>query len=176
MRVRRAELVDLNACVEMDRSYSTDYVWQVDERPRPNEIAVTFRNVRLPRTAQVRVPNLEGGLLAQWQQDECFIVAENQNQILGYLNMPLIPSEPVAHIRHLVVSPSQRRKGVGSALLTSVVAWAREQGIQGIMAGAETRNHPAISFLQRHGFTFCGYTDQLAVNQGVRLSFILQLR
>jgi len=176
MRVRRAELVDLNACVEMDRSYSTDYVWQVDERPRPNEIAITFRNVRLPRTAQVRVPNLEGGLLAHWQQDECFIVAENQNQVLGFLNMPLAPSEPLAHVRHLVVSPAQRRKGVGSALLTSVAAWAREQGVQGIVAGAETRNHPAISFLQRHGFTFCGYTDQLAVNQGVQLFFILQLR
>jgi L-amino acid N-acyltransferase YncA len=60
--------------------------------------------------------------------------------------------------------------------LTSVAAWAREQGVQGMVAGAETRNHPAISFLQRHGFTFCGYTDQLAVNQGVQLFFILQLR
>jgi ribosomal protein S18 acetylase RimI-like enzyme len=176
MRVRRAELVDLNTCVEMDRSYSTDYVWQVDERPRPNEIAMTFRTVRLPRTAQVRVPRQESGLLACWQHDECFIVAENQNQILGFLNMPLIPSEPVAQIRHLVVDTAQRRKGIGSALLTSVAAWAREQGVLALMAEAETRNHPAISFLQRHGFAFCGYRDQLAVNQGIWLFFILPLR
>lgn len=176
MRVRRAELVDLNACVEMDRSYSTDHVWQVEERPRPNEIAVTFRTVRLPRTAQIRVPRLETGLLACWQQDECFVVAENENQVLGFMNMPLSPSEPVARMRHLVVEPAHRRKGVGSALLTSVAAWAREQGVSGILAETETNNHPAISFLQRHGFAFCGYNDQLAVNQGIRLFFILPLR
>jgi ribosomal protein S18 acetylase RimI-like enzyme len=176
MRVRRAELVDLNACVDMDRSYSTDFVWQVEERPRPDEIAVTFRKVRLPRTAQIRVPRQESGLLACWQQDECFVVAENQNKILGFLNMPIVPSEPVAHIRHLTVDSVHRRKGVGSAVLTSVAAWAREQGVLAITAEAETRNHPAISFLQKRGFTFCGYRDQLAVNQGILLFFILPLR
>jgi len=176
MRIRRAELVDLNVCMDMDRSYSTDYVWQVEERSRSGEISVTFRTVHLPRTAQIRVPRLETGLLTCWQQDECFVVAENDGQILGFLNMPVVPSEPVARIRHLVVDAPHRRKGVGSALLTSVAAWARDQGVSGILAETETNNHPAISFLQRQGFAFCGYSDQLVVNQGIRLFFILPLR
>jgi GNAT superfamily N-acetyltransferase len=176
MRIRRAELVDLNACIQMDRSYSTDYVWQVDERSQNDAVSVTFRTVRLPRTANVRLPQLEYGLLSHWQQDECFIVAEDGGQILGFLNMPLVPEQQLARLRYLVVSPPHRRKGVGSALLTSTAAWAREQGVSGLMVETETRNFPAISFLQRHSFTFCGYSDQLCVDQGIRLFFIHKLR
>ncbi len=176
MRIRRAELVDLNACIQMDRSYSTDCVWQVDERTQNDEISVTFRTVKLPRTANVRLPRLEYGLLSHWQQDECFIVAEDEGHILGFLNMPLAPEQQLAHIRYLIVSPQHRRKGVGSALLASTATWAREQGVSGLMVETETRNFPAISFLQRHNFTFCGYSDQLCVNQGIRLFFIHKLR
>jgi ribosomal protein S18 acetylase RimI-like enzyme len=175
MRIRRAELADLNACVEMDRSYSTDYVWQVDERSREDEISVAFRKAKLPRTAQVRLPGLENGLLSCWQQDECFIVADDP-RILGFLDMPIAPEESLARLRYLLVGSAHRRKGVGSALLTSAMAWAREQGISGVLVETETRNFPAISFLQRHGFTFCGYCDQLSINRGIRLFFIQALR
>lgn len=176
MRIRRADLVDLNACIEMDRSYSTDYVWQVDERTKGEEISVTFRKAKLPRTAQVRLPRLQQGVLAYWQQDECFIVADNDGKILGFMDMPIDADDKLAHVRYLAVDPSHRRKGIGTALLTSALAWLREQGVQGVLAEVDTRNFPAISFLQRHGFTFCGYSDQLAVGRGVRLYFIHTLR
>jgi ribosomal protein S18 acetylase RimI-like enzyme len=176
MRIRRAELVDLNACSQMDLSYSTDTVWQVDERPKEDGISVTFRTVKLPRAAQIRVPKLESGLLNCWQQDECFVIAEGASRIVGFLNMPMVPGEPLAHIRYLVVDTPHRRKGVGSALITSVAEWARDHGVGGIMAETDTRNYPAISFLERRGFAFCGYSDQLSVNQGVKLFFIHPLR
>jgi len=39
------------------------------------------------------------------------------------------------------------------------------------MAILQSKNHPAISFFQRHGFKFCGYNERYYRNQDIGLYF-----
>jgi ribosomal protein S18 acetylase RimI-like enzyme len=44
------------------------------------------------------------------------------------------------------------------------------------MAEATTKIYPALSFYQKLGFRFCGFSDHYYVNQDIALFFVLTLR
>lgn len=100
-RIRLAELADLGRCVEIDASYITTYVWQMQESfdepalpdeaetPRSRPVIVghdrptqppTFRMElqpsRLPRPLAVAAPLGEQQLLAEWKKTDHLLVAE----------------------------------------------------------------------------------------------------
>ncbi|MEK6220835.1 MAG: hypothetical protein N2D54_01130 [Chloroflexota bacterium] len=54
--VRPIALEDLNIIFDMDHSYHTDYVWQLDVQSTDREYNVRFREVRLPRSMRVEYP------------------------------------------------------------------------------------------------------------------------
>ena len=53
--VRLAQLADLNICYEMDKSYLTDHVWQMQSHEKSRSIEARFDVVRLPRQMKVDV-------------------------------------------------------------------------------------------------------------------------
>ncbi|HEX2913850.1 MAG TPA: GNAT family N-acetyltransferase [Chloroflexia bacterium] len=102
-RVRPAELDDLAACVEIDASYITTYVWQLQEsfeepfddeeensaasaaRPAivgkssatpPPAFRVEFSPSRLPRPLAIAAPLNDQQLLAEWKKTDHLLVAE----------------------------------------------------------------------------------------------------
>jgi hypothetical protein len=75
MIIRLAELADLNLCHELDGSYTTGYVWQMQANENERSIAVRFDTVRLPRPMKVAYPREPDELLSNWRQGECFLVA-----------------------------------------------------------------------------------------------------
>ena len=54
MIVRPAELTDLNACLALEHSCVTNYVWHMEESEGVGEVTVVFRTARLPRSMRVR--------------------------------------------------------------------------------------------------------------------------
>ena len=60
--------------------------------------------------------------------------------------------ERVALLEDMVVSPAERGKGVGSALLTYAVAYAREKGCRRVTLLSDGDNESAHRFYARHGF------------------------
>ena len=176
MNIRRAELVDLNACLALDRSYDTDYVWQMEERQRGDELAITFRTVRLPRTMRVQVQGAEEGVLADWQQGGCFFVGEQGGAVIGFVDAAVPHGSDLAWLRNLVVDKRARRRGVGGALLSVAVEWAEAQQARGLAVAVQTKNYPAISFCQRFGLTFCGFNDQHFANRDIAVYFMRPLR
>ncbi len=40
-----------------------------------------------------------------------------------------------------------------------------------MMAAVQSKNYPAINFLQRNGFTFCGYNERYYRNQDIAVYF-----
>ena len=52
MEIRLANLVDLNACLAIDDSFETEYVWQMEEHSVTGDIAIGFHLVRLPVTTK----------------------------------------------------------------------------------------------------------------------------
>jgi ribosomal protein S18 acetylase RimI-like enzyme len=87
------------------------------------------------------------------------LVAERSCELLGYAMVrtrrgsPTWPlSEPAAELETLSVLPSERRQGVGAALLDAVLAELAACGIAALSLLVVAGNDEALSFYERNGF------------------------
>jgi ribosomal protein S18 acetylase RimI-like enzyme len=169
--VRPAELVDLDFCLTLDPSYSTESVWQMDLRGEEGHVTVTFRTVRLPRSMRVSYPHDREQLVAGWRRCDGFLVAEKDGQIIGYAALTAHAPEDTVSISDLVVARVYRRQGIGTALLNAASEWAKSRNLRWLVMEAQTKNHPAIRFCEKHGFAFCGFNDHYYANQDIAVFF-----
>jgi ribosomal protein S18 acetylase RimI-like enzyme len=184
MQIRPAELEDLEVCLNMDHSYLTDHVWQMDVQEGKSRVTVNFRTVRLPRPVHVRYPRDRDALTADWHRRDCFLVATTEKDlqgqetrlVVGYLTMSEQDWHNTGWVADLVVAPEHRRKGIASQLLRIGKEWARRAGLQRLLIEVQTKNHPGLCFLEKQGFSFCGYNDRYYANQDIALFFSLDLR
>jgi GNAT superfamily N-acetyltransferase len=61
-----------------------------------------------------------------------------------------------ARVGGMWVDPSQRRRGIGRALLTAVLAWARERGLKRVGLWAPMSEPAAVALYSRAGFKGTG--------------------
>lgn len=175
-QVRAAIQEDLPACMSLDHTSVSEYVWQVEALEELGQLSYSFRTVRLPREMSV-IPSQETEvLLVAWQQREYFLVAESAGAICGYLHMRLDVAYGIGWVRGLVVDRCKRRRRVGSALLMQARKQVQVSGLQRIMVETQTKNYPAIAFCQRHGLVFCGFNDRYYPNQDIALFFTQGVR
>lgn len=66
------------------------------------------------------------------------------------------------------VLPARRRRGIGSALLEAVSAYARRQGKTGLAGEARADDLESIGFLERRGFVESGRFDRYEVDLETR--------
>jgi len=193
MLIRSATLVDLNACLALDADSQTDHVWQMDQRRETGRIAVRFQIVRLPRVMRMAYPRPRDDLLSCWEKESLILVAtekpaveydkewadtvEDQEPapIFGYCQLDACAWQDSGWINHLIVDRRLRRRNVGTALLTASVAWGRHKKLGQLMIAVQTKNYPAISFCEKHGFAFCGFHDQYFPNRDIALFFALRI-
>ncbi len=176
MNIRSAQARDLEAILALDPSFETDYVWQMESSHQGNANATSFRVTRLPRTMRVVCPTETEPLLDHFERGECFLVAEEEGAIRGFIDATEEPWKQLVWVNQLTVAPDRRRRGIGSALLQGALNWAHRQGASTVMAGAQTKNHPAASLFQKHGFTFCGFNDRYYSTRDIAIFFALSLR
>lgn len=176
MHVFAADLADVNVCYQMDRSYVTDYVWQMQTREDGRTVEVRFDVVRLPRTMRVDYPRSPDELLEHWQRDECFLIARNlEDEIVGFLDARMYMWQNLLWVSNLVVHQHFRRQGFGTSLLKAATAWALARNLSRITLEVQTKNHPGISFAQKHGYQFCGYNERYYDNGDIALFFSLSI-
>jgi len=176
IRIRSAESPDLPRLAELDHGYSTDYVWQMEARDEAGQINVSFRTARLPRPMRVTFPHDPGQLAEAWNRRVCFLVAEEDGHLKGYLNLTLAPIPEAGWIADYVVERRFRRMGIGTVLLASATHWARQNHLKRLILETQLKNYPAICFAQKQGMTFCGYNDRYYANQDVALFFGVVLK
>ena len=70
--------------------------------------------------------------------------------LIGYAGMQTVLDE--GHITNIAVEPSFRRKGLGRALLTELIAQARLKNLQFLTLEARAGNEPAIALYRDMGF------------------------
>ena len=113
-RIRPADLVDLARCMEIDASYITNYVWQVQEgfeepvepeeneeinhnrprivgkntAPQPPSFRMELVPSRLPRPLAVAAPLNDQELLAEWKKTDYLLVAETMLPDTSMLEIP----------------------------------------------------------------------------------------
>jgi GNAT superfamily N-acetyltransferase len=174
--IRPAELADLDVCLTLDPSYSTESVWQMDLHGEDDRMEMSFRTVRLPRSMRVAYPRDHTQLIAGWKRCDGFLVAHRAGRIVGYVALTAHAAEGAAWVRDLVVEQTQRRRGVGTMLLNAAGEWAKSQALHRLLAEVQTKNYPAICFCEKRGLTFCGFNDRYYFNQDIAIFFARSLR
>jgi GNAT superfamily N-acetyltransferase len=169
--IRPALANDLPHLAALDHSSSSDYVWQLELRREPNQITANFREVRLPRSVDVKYPRNPSALADEWTRCDVVLVALQGDILVGYITITEEHVSAIAWVTDLVVTPEWRRKGAGSALLTAGQAWALEKGVRRLVLEMTSKNQGGIRLAQKFGFEFCGYNDQYYPTQDVSLFF-----
>jgi GNAT superfamily N-acetyltransferase len=169
--IRLASVGDIPRLTALDHSGSSDYVWQLELRREVGQAVASFREVRLPRSIEVKYPRNPSSLADEWIRRDVVMVALDEGIPIGYLCSTVEYASGVAWVTDLVVSPLQRRKGAASALLTATQSWAVERGIRRLILEMQSKNQAYIRLAQKFGYEFCGYNDQYYLTQDVALFF-----
>jgi len=171
--IRPANANDIPRLMALDHSCLSDYVWQLELRREPGQVAANFREVRLPRSIQVKYPRNTSALADEWTRRDAVLVALHEGTPVGYLCASLGTASAVAWVTDLAVAPERRRKGAASALLTATQAWALREarGVRRLILEMQSKNQAYIRLAQKFGYDFCGYNDQYYPTQDVALFF-----
>lgn len=86
----------------------------------------------------------------------CGLVALKDETVVGFAVASWVAQEPVAEVECLVVDPSCRRLGIGSALIEACLAWAGNTGAKQVRLEVRVSNTAAIALYQRQGFSAAG--------------------
>lgn len=175
MEIRLATLADLNACLALEDTYETEYVWQMEERADPRNIAVTLRLTRLPRPMKVRDAVSRDRIAFNYQRGGTLWVCDDGG-ICGFVDGTMDEWNQSICINALAIAPAHRRKGLGTQLLQTALDWARQMKLSGALLDTSTKNYPAMCFFQKHGFAFCGFNDRWYPNRDIAMIFALNLR
>jgi ribosomal protein S18 acetylase RimI-like enzyme len=121
---------------------------------------------------RVEYPRATDELVEHWQQEACFLAGQYTNdELIGFVDAQPEPWQNVLWIYNLVVIPAHRRQGFGTMLLEAAHQWAITHNLSRVTLEMQTKNHPAISFAQKHGFQFCGFNERYYPNGDIALFF-----
>jgi GNAT superfamily N-acetyltransferase len=169
--IRLASSNDLSRLMALDHSCMSDYVWQLELRREPGQATANFREVRLPRSVEVKYPRDPFSLVNEWKHRDVVYVALQDGIPIGYLCARWEQASAAAWVTDLVVTPQQRRKGAASALLTATQDWCLERNVRRLILEMQSKNQAYIRLAQKFGYEFCGYNDQYYPTQDVALFF-----
>jgi RimJ/RimL family protein N-acetyltransferase len=89
-----------------------------------------------------------------WTQEEVELVAVEGDRIIGHLNASREESPVTRHVASLgmFVAADRRGRGVGTALLTECVRWAKAVGVEKLALSVYPDNERAIALYRTFGF------------------------
>jgi ribosomal protein S18 acetylase RimI-like enzyme len=173
--IRPAEYDDLAICSQLVGSYQTDYVWQMQFREEERQISAAFSRIRLPRTMSVNYPYSAEELSSIFSRSDFLFVAAYQDNILGCIDGVLDQTHRRFTIHNLIIQSVMRRQGLGRLLFKTAQQAALYHSCEQMSVLIQTKNHPAIEFVQKAGFVYCGYNDRYYNNGDIALIFSLML-
>lgn len=172
MRIRQAIVGDADACLRMDSSYRTNYVWHLVEQVTDKRIEVTLERTRLPRAVDVTYPCGLADLAAECRSGDCFLVADELTRVWGCIIARERRWTSTAWVEYCVVDAPHRGQGIGTNLLQAAEAWASEARLRQLILPLQTKNDLAITSCLAHGYRYAGYLDRYFTNDDVGLLFI----
>jgi ribosomal protein S18 acetylase RimI-like enzyme len=173
IEIRPAVSSDIPALTALDHRYTTEYVWQMElnQDRELGEVAVNFRQMRLPRSVRVDYPRQPLRPEDGWTQSSGLLVGQLEEKSIGYVGLSLNRMPGAAWITDLVVDRAHRRQGIGASLVLAGVEWAVQMGRYGLVLEMQPKNYPAIQLASKLGFEFCGYNDAYYPNREIGIFF-----
>lgn len=176
VQIRPVVTADIPALTQIDHQNKSEYVWQMDRVIEDNQVSVSFREIRLPRSIRVDSPQqvdwsgdkvlAQGGLLAALLEDT----------LVGYIRLDDRYVPRTAWVHDLAVAAESRRQGIASVLLIAAQEWAQQRKLRRLTIETHSKNYPAIRMAMKLGFEFSGYNDQFYSNQDIALFFSRTIR
>ena len=166
--VRSSEESDAPAFLEVRRALVLDGEGMIAE---PDEFNKTEDEIRTWIATHVENPS------------NLLLVAEVQGRLVGSIDFEIARRRRLAHSGHFAISvhPDWRNRGIGNALLGSLITWAQTiPEIEKINLKVRADNPRAIALYRKHGFVQSGcekdaiklaegvYVDDLAMERFVR--------
>jgi ribosomal protein S18 acetylase RimI-like enzyme len=176
IEIRPAGLSDIQAMLDIDHSYQTPYVWQMDRSFEQAMITICFRETRLPRPVRVDYPKPVEKLVSEFSQSVGLLTATLEGVAVGYLQMRENPSTSTAWVHNMAIVEELRRKGIGTALIMAGQKWAVQHGLRRMVIEMQSKNYPAIQLASKLGYEFSGYNDHYYENRDIALFFSCFLR
>lgn len=176
IEIRPALTPDLSVLAEIDHSCATEYVWQMDRSFDVGQLAVSFREIRLPRSIRIEYPHSHDQIVESWKKASGILMASLAGEPVGYVSISDQVSPRAAWVTDLAVSERYRRQGIASALLLSAQNWASQRRLRRFILEMQSKNNAAVRLALKLGFEFCGYNDQYYANQDIALFFSHPLR
>ena len=147
VRIRRASLGDIEDLIELRL-----------ENGRVHEALDPVAH-RVPDADAARVVFTDR-LTIEHADPDVILVAERSDQVVGMVEVLVRPLAPEGDILlprrsayiHTVVRSQARGTGAGRALMASAEAWAREQGVEVMVAVIQIDNEPAATFYRNAGY------------------------
>jgi ribosomal-protein-alanine N-acetyltransferase len=100
-------------------------------------------------------PKMFSAELAQSASRRLYLVAEEENALVGYAGM-MFTGGPQADVVTLAVDPAHWGRGTGTALLTALLDEAGNRGCTEVLLEVREDNPRARQLYSRHGFTEVG--------------------
>jgi mycothiol synthase len=120
---------------------------------------LALRNVLVPDDA-IAIEDI-----TSWMEgsEQTHVLAFEDGELIAIGHAVLDPwrPEPVVQPR---VSPEHRRRGVGSALLAELSAWAAAHGSNAVLSNVDVSDDESIGFAERRGFVEIGRELQVALD------------
>jgi ribosomal protein S18 acetylase RimI-like enzyme len=171
IEVRPVTEADISELMKIDHDFVSDYVWQLEVLSNAGEINISFREVHLPRSVNVKYPRSRDAIADDWKKRSGLLVATMNGEIVGYVSLMLDIAPRTTWINDLVVQRKLRRQGIGSTLVLAAQHWARQHHTTRIVLEMQPKNYPSISMAQKLGFELCGYNDRYYLNNDIALFF-----
>jgi GNAT superfamily N-acetyltransferase len=102
-----------------------------------------------------------------WMEGVTYFAARREGKMLGAVGCEL--NDGSCRIVQLVVEPDARRQGIGSALATAAVEWAKKNNSHAVWVDALTRFSAAAAMLKQLGFDEAGVLHRHRWNEDVLL-------
>ncbi|MEP6902342.1 MAG: GNAT family N-acetyltransferase [Actinomycetota bacterium] len=138
-----------------DASFSTEYVYRVTV----NEMAVEITEEKLAAAFQKAYPF--EFIKKDIDEADYAVVAEIEETIAGFASVKYEDWNNRARLTGIFVAPESKGKGIGRALVESVIDFAKTKSARCLFVETQNVNYPAIRFYRKLGFEFCGFDSTL---------------
>jgi GNAT superfamily N-acetyltransferase len=177
IQIRPVDTNDLPHLANIEKSYMSQYVWQMDRLMEDGHIVINFRQSRLPRPVHVDYAGSHPLLSeANWTNYKAVLVATLEQMPVGYVGVSEQLAPRTLWVTDCAVREDCRRKGIGSTLILAAQEWGGEHNYRKVILEMQSKNHPAIQMARKLGYEFCGYNDNYFPNQDIALFFSRSLR
>lgn len=174
--IRSANPDDIESLTAFEHGYYSEYVWQMSLDLSNETSQAEFRRIRLPRRVFVPYPRKKETIFTELDQAEAFLIADIQQQPVGYIKVKSEREENVARVTDMAVSGPMRRQGIASGLLLAAMDLISYRNFQTLLLEMQIKNFPAIEMAKKLGFKFCGFRDHYFPNQEMALFFSRYVR